>query len=336
MYKPMKLLSYISASVAVMAVLTSCDGKNEPAYEPADEVRPGQRVFFAAPTVQVNVADGENAAIVPVYRPQDDSASPLVVDIISTDPSALFKVPTTVSFAAGQLSAEIVVTFSNDALEPNRKYSVNLDIAEPFANQYAVTSTTAVICHSVWTDWEQFGVDPAQGRDGLGTYVYTLLMDEPEVVKPVRVMYRTNPLNTDEMQFEAQTPADADNPDSEWETFFTFESADGGSTLTVPEQESMPGPDGMIYVMDMYSYTGSAEYKGKSTYDAATGTFRFNIVYFDEIGVWNYGYEQLQLNGFTTDPGEDEGEDSGGEDAGEDSATPAPTVKARVNPRFVY
>lgn len=295
----MKLSAYISlAMLAALAAMTACDGKNEPEYSPSEPVASGRRVFFASPTVQLNVGDDAESAVVKLYRPQDDAASALTVQILSTDESGLFRVPSTVEFAAGQIATDITIGFVNSALVPNQNYAVNLTINEANANQYAVTSTTAIICHSVWTEWKPFGYDEALGRDGQGYYVYSLLFNEPETVRPVLVLSRTNPLDPKQMQFEAQQLVDPDDESKGWATFLTFSSNDGGATLAVPEQEAMEGPDGMIYVEDLFSYTGSAEYKGKSTFDPVSGTFRLNLIYFDEVGPWNYGFETLQLNGY--------------------------------------
>lgn len=298
----MKLFRYISAAfVAAIAAVafTACDSKNEPDYEPSGPTASGQRVFFSSPTVTLNVADDVNSAVVKVYRPQDDAASALTVQILSTDRSGLFQVPASVEFVPGQIAADIVITFVNSALVPNQNYMVELAVNEANANQYAIASTTAVICHSVWTDWAPFGYDEALGRDGRGYYVYSLLFNEPETVSPVLVMSRFNPLDPNQMQFEARVPVDPDDESKGWEAFLTFSSADGGKTLSVPSQESMEGPDGMIYVEDMFSYTGSPAYKGLSTFDPVAGLFKFNVVYYDELGVWNYGNELLQLNGYT-------------------------------------
>lgn len=295
----MKLSAYLSvAMMAVLAVLTACDGKNEPEYSPSDPAASGQRVFFASPTVQLNVGDDAESVAVKLYRPQDDAAPALTVQILSTDESGLFRIPSTVEFAAGQIATDITIGFVNSALVPNQNYTVNLTINEANANQYAVTSTAAVICHSVWSEWEPFGYDEALGRDGQGYYVYSLLFNEPETVNPVLVLSRTNPLDPKQMQFEVQQLIDPDDESKGWETFLTFSSNDGGTTLTVSEQESMEGPDGMIYVEDLFSYSGSAEYKGKSTFDPVSGTFRLNLIYFDEVGPWNFGFETLQLNGY--------------------------------------
>lgn len=297
----MKFSRYISVFLLALAssvAFTSCDGKDEPGYKPSDPTVSGRRVFFASPVVQINVGDDANSAVVKVYRPQDDSKSALTVQILSTDPSGLFRIPSSVRFDAGQVSADITVGFVNSALVPNMNYEINLAVNEANANEYAIASTTAIICHSVWTEWEPFGYDESLGRDSQGYYVYSLLFNEPETVKPVRVMSRINPLDSDQMQFEAQVPVDADDLTKGWETFLTFASADGGRTLSVPSQEAMEGPDGMIYVEDLFSYTGSPSYKGLSTFDPVSGLFKFNVVYYDEVGVWNYGFEILQLNGY--------------------------------------
>ncbi|MDE6223537.1 MAG: hypothetical protein K2M49_07585 [Muribaculaceae bacterium] len=286
----MKLAAYIPAALVAVIGLGACDGKSEPQYQPSDPTVAGQRVYFARSAEAFEVEDGVNSVVVELFRPKSEAAGEQRVELETTDPSELFSVPAEVVIPAGSVSAPVEITFNGESLVEGTDYELNIAVSELSANQYAISSTQVTICRANWSEWMPFG-----SEDGVGTYQFSLLLQGDEY--PVRLISRSNESNSNNVQFQLQWLDDYDDPDS-WSTFLHFTSADGGKTLTVPEQDFMEDADyGMISVSSLYIYNGDASAKNLSTYDAETGTFTLNLIYYCDAGVFGYGNETFQLDG---------------------------------------
>jgi hypothetical protein len=77
------------------------------------------------------------------------------------------------------------------------------------------------------------------------------------------------------------------------------ETYDGGENIVVPEQHFADHSTyGEVYVQDIYSYTGSASYAGTSSFDSESGLFTLYNVFYCSAGIFGYGEEYLQLEGY--------------------------------------
>lgn len=285
----MKFTAYIPAALMAVIGLSACDGKADASYQPSDPTVAGQRVYFAKSANSFEVKDGTNSVVVDIFRPKSEVADAQRVEIETTDPSGLFTVPATVEIPAGSVSAPVEITFNGASLEEGKDYKLSIAVSELFANQYAITSTEVTVCRSNWSEWAPFGEE-----DGIGVYSFSLLLDGDEY--PVQLISRTNLSDASNIQYQLRWLDDYDDPES-WSTFMHFTSSDGGKTLTVPEQDFLEDDTyGMISVSSFYLYTGDASAKDLSTYDAETGTFNLNLIYYCDAGVFGYGDELFQLS----------------------------------------
>lgn len=109
---------FFLAAVAVVAGLfTACSDDDFAAGPLAD----GAQVYFPnSVPAEYSIGDEETSITIPVNRIVTDEAQ--TVSILFDDPSGLFTVPAAVSFAAGESSVELVVTFDRTALEDGTEY----------------------------------------------------------------------------------------------------------------------------------------------------------------------------------------------------------------------
>ncbi len=294
----MKLKLYFSAAFFGLVALTSCDGKKDCPYEPADPVAPGQRVYFAKSSEDFEVRDNSASVSVDIYRPEAEIATAQTVELEVDDPSGLFNVPATVTIPAGQVSAPIEITYDWKALVEDEPYNVELSLSEIFANQYSISSTDLTITRSNWNAWELF---PGKSK-GIGAYIFADYYSGLE--EPVRLICRSNVNDAKRIQYELQWLEDPKDKTS-WGSFMSFVTNDSGKTFIVPVQEFDEYPGyGTVYVSStsLYPYADELvtpeEAAAPSTFDEETGLFTFNLAYYVSIGAFGIGNEYFQLNGY--------------------------------------
>lgn len=108
--------------VAILAGLfTSCENKE---FEPGPEV-PGAQVYFPSTTPTSYMLSEEDLnVVIPVKRVVTDEA--ISIDILSSDESGLFTIPSSVHFEAGSNTANLNITFDRTALEDGEEYPISL------------------------------------------------------------------------------------------------------------------------------------------------------------------------------------------------------------------
>jgi hypothetical protein len=299
----MKFQKYLSAALLAAAAgvgFTACDSADEVPYTPAGAVT-NARVYFAESALTVNVDDDQTSIEVAIYRPDTVADQALTVQLVGSGATDLFTVAPTASFEAGEVKTTAEITFDVNALTPNQAYAYTVSIDEAQANAYGISALTLSISHSVWSAWSLFGVsDATPDHTGLGYYTFTQYYSGTE--NPVRVLSRSNPLDAKNLQFQFQWLLQEGldtSDDASWETFMEAETYDGGENIVVPEQHFADNSNyGEVYVQDIYSYTGSASYAGTSTFDSESGLFTLYNVFYCSAGIFGYGEEYLQLEGY--------------------------------------
>lgn len=122
--------SLIAALAVSMAALTSCS--DDDSYQPGPE---SAGCYFETVPETQTISSQESSFAVNIARSVTDDAISVPVEMI--DESGLFSGPATVDFAAGQASAEYVISYDADKLEADKNYPITLKLASDF--QYGVT-----------------------------------------------------------------------------------------------------------------------------------------------------------------------------------------------------
>ncbi len=276
------------AMVATMAGFCSCDGTENVPYSPAPQPE-GQRVYFGSMTQNEEVADDATELNVAIYRPAAVAADAFTVQLLTTDESGLFNVPTEVTFAAGDTAAVVPVHFEASKLVSGQHYRVVITVDEAQANEYGISTTTLTVTRLSWTEWTEFGE---------GTYTFTLWYEGDA---PAKVMERHLTDDDKTAQYQFLVNLDEDNPDS-YELYLTASTDDGGASITVAEQKVGEHPAyGDVFLSDTYTYTGDPSYQKDSNFDSETGLFTLNLVCYCDAGVFGDGNEYCQLDGYVDD-----------------------------------
>lgn len=134
----------IFAALAVsLAALTSCSDDNN--YQPGAE---SAGCYFEQVPASRKLSSVETTFTVPVGRTQ--TADAITVPVQMTDESGLFSGAATVDFAAGQATADYVISYDPEKIVADKNYEITLALASDF--QYGQTTYTFnAVIPAPWT-----------------------------------------------------------------------------------------------------------------------------------------------------------------------------------------
>lgn len=292
-----KFNSYVAMAAMGLVALTACN--NDDIDYSSSTYPNAASAYFSVQgvkAVQIGTGDTEKGGLL-VYRPAAGSSA--TVNLEWEGETQNFVLPTSVTFGEEDLIAEIVISFNENDLEPAHPYDLKVTIPGTETTPYTQNYAQLELTYFPMSEWELFGYDEALGRDGIGTFDFSLYYSMPGY-GPVRVLSRYSLINPDMMDFDFQWLIDDDNPDLGYESFLTASSTDGGETLTVPVTPFAYNSNyGTVYVASTYLYFSDlSEEDNDSYFDDVTGTFYLDVVYFVNEGYFDYGYETCTLNGY--------------------------------------
>ena len=128
---------FFLATVAIVAGLfTACSDDD---FKAGPEVDGAQVYFPENVTTQHSISDDVSSIAIPVKRIAKDEA--LTVAVLASDESGLFTIPSSVSFAAGKETSELLITFDRTKLEDGKEYPLSFlindeDLRQPQPRYY--------------------------------------------------------------------------------------------------------------------------------------------------------------------------------------------------------
>lgn len=274
----------------------------------------GSQVFFSSETPsEYLLAENQNQVDIVVNRIKTDGAS--TVNVKAQDESGLFTVATTASFAAGEATTKITVTFDFAKLESDTDYELTLNL-EGETCDYGDKTKTIVIKYAPWSDWEPYGWsypstiksfdqwEEAYAKAStyneiakggiLPTFVYSTYYGG-DGAQPVFI--RKSQLNPTQAQLMLYDWGSGINLVINWD------QATG--QFTCPETYFTNNDTyGAVYVSDPVAYRHGKMGKDEdysmypSAFDPETGKFTLYIAYYVSAGWFGAGPEFLQLPGY--------------------------------------
>ena len=287
----MKLFNKLTAamlSVALMAGVSSCTEVAE--YE-APQVPNNAQVYFpntASSTISLN--NEQDSFVVKVTRAV--AGGELIVPISAASDSVdVFTFPENVVFAADSLTADVVVKFDFANIIPDTDYPVSIELLGDDTTPYGASAVNLVVKYAPWTEWAKFG-----------TGVYTLTqMWGAEV--PVEVYSRESAIDPSKKQFSIGMYT---NGGPYLDMIVDYDASTGACRVGEHFTGYTHSSYGPVYVSDAGYYW--VDFRGDpeasydmfpSMYNKETGLFELCLCYYVSAGYFGYGYEYLQLDGFT-------------------------------------
>lgn len=250
-----------------------------------------------------------------------DAASYPITVTVKTDEAGVFTLPTSVSFAAGETTANVVVACNLEKAEYDAKYqfTVALGSGVPVYKFGESTYAFTVNVPSPWSEWEKFG-------EGTGTYYYDVCSQVIEwpASQVVPVYVRKSLIDPNAWQIKVEKYLDddveANDPQKDLEgldLIFDFNPTTnkfevplslGEFTVKSGDNTYRYGSAGVNYLCDelfgeVPSYLQD-NYGKPCYYDPDKGVFYLNMAYIgvnlatNGVGVFSAGYETIQMAGF--------------------------------------
>lgn len=134
---------FILAAVAIVAGLFAACSDDD--FQPGPAVSGTQVYFPESIASEYSIGDDVSEIVIPVMRVVDTEAQTIAV--LPDDKSGLFTIPESVSFAAGEKKAELVVAFDRTKLQDGMEYPIGLllndeDNTTPYGNRSLAITVT--------------------------------------------------------------------------------------------------------------------------------------------------------------------------------------------------
>ena len=313
----MKIFKNLASALMVLpvlAALTACSD-DEGKYTPAEALTNAQ-VYFSNELPDVVELSKDNSTFdVQVCRinTKGELVAPIVVE---QDEANVYAIPTSVTFADGESTANLTIGYDPEALDYNEMHNVVLTIGDetyttPYGDSSYAFQAGVVPPMTAWCsnpdEFEEAGGqgDFPLGKAGTGTYKYSLFWsgDDPDLP----VFYRQNTVDPNLGQFMIKNVMYGIEfiIDSEWDEEL------GLYRLYVPETFTgyVHPSYGNVYAGDYIVYyakrgwgdlTWDVLYKNNvaSNYDPVLGKFTFYLYYYVSAGYFGNGPETFQVKGF--------------------------------------
>ena len=150
--KTIKNILGILLALAVMTTFYSC-GEDEPEYTPAEKPNTPEVFFPASNSTTIELSSLSNSFQVAIDRIKTDEA--ITVPLTVSDPSGLFDVPTSVSFAQGVANASISITYDHEDFEYDKYTELKLTVGDSHSTPYGISEY--VMSVGVPAPWKSLG-----------------------------------------------------------------------------------------------------------------------------------------------------------------------------------
>lgn len=265
-----KIKNILSATLllALPLAFSACDDEAE--YTPAVEQTNAQVFFSNSNPSKINLDATSTSFEVAIARVKTDEA--ITVPLTLTGGDGLYTAPSSVSFAQGEATAKIAISYDVEEIVPNVYSDITLSISdESLTTPYGMAAYTISV-----------GIPETWTARYLGDYTYTLFFNG---VDPGLTLSQSD-LYADRWRI------------SNWgggvDFYFTWNQET--NEILVDDQligynHSSYGP---VSVDDIVDYTDGIKY-GKSYYEE--GVFHFNVVYYVDAGSFGNGEELFVISG---------------------------------------
>lgn len=312
--------------MAIMAVagLAACSSDN---YDMA-AVPTTEQVYFSNESAsEILLEDGQSTVEIEVSRVKTEGSLTVNLTAVDTTEAKLFSIPSSVTFADGEATAKVPVTFTFSSLVADNPYALDLTLmAETCA--YGDAQKQVVIKYAPWSEWAPLGWDYPADIAGMasgqfaaweaayaayaaGGYENDALIVDGDLPAYTYAQYmsgtyaqptfmRQSMLEPAKRQIMLYDWFNGVNLVIDWNTetgmFAIAKQNTGYYQSTYSEY---------VFVADTYTYwkdiRGDETIKPEDrpcSYDEEAGRFTFDVTYFISQGYFGTGKEYLQLPGY--------------------------------------
>ncbi len=282
-----KIFAKAFMALAAIAGFTACSSDD---YEMVGKPTNAQVYFSNENDTELLLEENQNQVEVEVTRIKTDGA--LTVPVTATDASGFFTVAGSVTFADGESTAKLPISFNFSDLENDKDYPVTLTLQSETC-AYGDNTVTVNIKYAPWSEWTL--------QTKYATYTYVNYYSGTDVLK---VYIRNSMLDPTQAQIKLANWADATGTGSggvdlilNWDKKLNLISVS-------PTAFATSSSYGTVYTADAYTYWTQVRGKEasieklRSYYDEENGCFYLKLIAYVSAGYFNDDYETLQLPGY--------------------------------------
>lgn len=280
----MKLNNIFTKAFMVLAAIAGFTACSSDDYDMVAKPTNAQVYFSNENDTELLLEENQNQVEVEVTRIKTDGA--LTVPVTATDESGFFTVASSVTFADGESTAKLPISFNFSSLESDKDYPVTLTLQSETC-AYGDNTVTVNIKYAPWSEWELLA------KNAVYTYVnyYSGTDDEQ------KVYIRHSMLDPTKAQILLPNWGSGIDLILSWDQSLNLISAS-------PTAFASHSTYGTVYTADAYTYWTQVRGKEvsldeyRSYYDEENGCFYLRMAAFVSVGCFGDGYETLQLPGY--------------------------------------
>ena len=287
----MKAIKKLCAALFVLPILaglSSCSEK-EAEYSAAEKLTNAQVYFSNETASQIEVKKQESSVTIPVMR--INTAGALEVPITAKIENAAYAIPSKVTFADGQNTANLVITYNPDNLEYGQEDALTLQIGDAsYTTVYGLsTFAGSLYVAEPWSEWELYN------SAGTCTFTYSQFLSGPD--KGLGFYIRRNTITPSKMQFMVE------NCLYGVDLIFDYDAETGHVTCAPQYVGYTHSTYGQVFVTDDANYWINVRNLPDTkvdygTFDEETGVLEPCLVYYVPQGYFGDGYETIMLDGY--------------------------------------
>ncbi|MBR1934335.1 MAG: hypothetical protein IJ841_11730 [Prevotella sp.] len=281
------------AFLALLGITALTLGSCTESYEyDATPAASGSQVYFSneLPS-QVEISPDATSFAVAISRV--DSTDAITVPLQSTiTAGSIFSVPSQVSFAAGQRTVDIPVSYDPASIEYGRYDTISIAINDAsYTTVYGNTATTVIAGVTDWGPWEKWN------SAGTATYTYVNLWSGDNPGLPF--VYRHNTIHTNLYQFKLS------NWGSGVDLVLDYDTETGHVTCA-PQFAYAHATYGDVLVADSYYYwfnvrgtdISKMSEEDYGHFDEENGIITIPLAYYVSAGTFGYDNETVTIDGY--------------------------------------
>lgn len=247
----------------------------------------GPQVFFSDELpAQYEINPEATSFNVPISRV--DASSALTVNLSSETAGTMYSVPSSVSFNAGEKTANIAVSYDPANIEYGRYDDLKIKIDDASATPWGTQEFTFKAGVTDWGPWQKWNAA------GTASYIYVNFWDGEDPGLPF--VYRHNMIKTNLYQFKL----------SNWgygvDIVFDYDEETGYVTVAKQWTGYDHSSYGYVYAMDYNAYRESrgaaAVAAGYGTFDKEQGIITIPLAYVVDAGSFGYDPEYIYIDGY--------------------------------------
>ncbi len=276
-----KIFAKAFMALAAIAGFTACSSDD---YDMVAKPTNAQVYFSNESDTELLLEENQNQVEVEVTRIKTDGA--LTVPVTATDASGFFTVANSVTFADGESTAKLPISFNFSNLESDTDYPVTITLQSETC-AYGDNAVTVNIKYAPWSEWTQLA------KNAVYTYVnyYSGTDDEQNVY------IRNSMLDPTKTQILLTNWGSGVDLILNWDQKLNLISVSPTAFATNSNY-------GTVYTADAYTYWTQVRGKDvsideyRSYYDEENGCFYLRMAAYVSVGYFGDSYETLQLPGY--------------------------------------